>query len=51
MDQLAVTYDILLGLGLCARTLPAIMAKIKKAWETEKRINGAQRRDIGLHQA
>ena len=45
MDQLAVTYDIIVGV-LCARTLPAIMAKMKKAWGTEKRINGAQRRDM-----
>ena len=37
-----VTYDIL----LCARTLPATMATIKKTWGTEKRINGAQRRVV-----
>jgi hypothetical protein len=38
MDQLAVTYET------SARTLPAIMAKMKKTWGTEKRMNGAQRR-------
>lgn len=42
MNGLAVTYEIL----LCARTLPAIMAMMKKAWGMENRIIGAQRREI-----
>lgn len=37
MDQLAMTYE------LCARTLPAIVAKMKKALGAEKRINEGQR--------
>jgi hypothetical protein len=41
-----VTYDIRDCASASVRTSPAIMAKIKKAWETEKRIDGAQGRDM-----